>query len=736
MEEAIGTREVRNDQAPEQPGSSRRSFLRQAVGVASGLALAPLFSTNAEAQTNGFSNPPEIVHKGGTLQGVIQMGDADRSVPNAADTHLRMFQGWDLSQTSSQAAPGAAAVGPGPTLRARVGGKVDIMFLNKVNEDKFPYSLVTEEGNQFGCDASTQQTTYPANDQFPNCFHGSSTSNLHFHGTHTDPDGLGDNVLVQILPDKNTSQAEWAKIFDPIFKAKQPPAMWHEMPLAYQTKQLGYTVKQLQDAQKASKKLGRAGLVGKYDDDAAAKAARDKRPAPSSLWDWDVAQVLLNEWPQYLVGAYPNCLQLPQYTAGGKFEMGQSPGTHWYHAHKHGATSLHIFNGLSGALVIEGDYDDKLRAFFGKQLPAGRKLVDRVMVFQQITATQNLEKNSLDSPGTGNNQKLINGKFNPIIQMQPGEIQLWRFVNAMGGGNKGTLIPSLFDDMKAAGFELRQVAADGVQFAWQNYLDQPFLEGKGKAGQVPGGLTISAGNRADLLVKAPTTAKTARLIVPADVGGSAPKNQTLFVVQVAAATGNEPPVKEMHFFQDNAEDKKAYPPFPMYLNDLPAQTTISSNVEFGWGVPDGKGGTTQNAPRGKLPNSPPHFSINGKQFGENQATADQCMPLAAVQDWLVTNTTGIAHPFHIHINPFQIVEIKDGTGKVYTPDANRIWQDVVAIPPGGSVQIRHRFADFTGTYVLHCHILAHEDRGMMQLVRVVKKDNFPAGCKLDHVAHH
>jgi FtsP/CotA-like multicopper oxidase with cupredoxin domain len=112
------------------------------------------------------------------------------------------------------------------------------------------------------------------------------------------------------------------------------------------------------------------------------------------------------------------------------------------------------------------------------------------------------------------------------------------------------------------------------------------------------------------------------------------------------------------------------------------------------------------------------------------------MPLAAVQDWLVTNTTGIAHPFHIHINPFQIVEIKDGTGKVYTPDANRIWQDVVAIPPGGSVQIRHRFADFTGTYVLHCHILAHEDRGMMQLVRVVKKDNFPAGCKLDHVAHH
>jgi FtsP/CotA-like multicopper oxidase with cupredoxin domain len=114
------------------------------------------------------------------------------------------------------------------------------------------------------------------------------------------------------------------------------------------------------------------------------------------------------------------------------------------------------------------------------------------------------------------------------------------------------------------------------------------------------------------------------------------------------------------------------------------------------------------------------------------------MPLGDVQDWLLTNTTSMAHPFHIHINPFQIVEIVDKVnGKTYTPDGDLIWQDVIAIPPkGGSVRIRSRFADFTGTYVLHCHILAHEDRGMMQLVRVVKKENYKAGCALGHVAHH
>ena len=50
-----------------------------------------------------------------------------------------------------------------------------------------------------------------------------------------------------------------------------------------------------------------------------------------------------------------------------------------------------------------------------------------------------------------------------------------------------------------------------------------------------------------------------------------------------------------------------------------------------------------------------------------------------------------------------------------------IWWDDIAIPPGGYVKFLSRFVDFTGQYVLHCHILAHEDRGMMQLVEVAPK---------------
>lgn len=739
MEHMNNSSETEEPEKRRQEEGSRRDFIRQALSAGVGLVLVPMLSSDAEGQTtNLFANPPEIVHKKGVLQGVIQASGATRSVPNSGPTTLRLFQGWDLSQTSAQAAPPVAAVAPGPTLRARVGGKVQLMLLNKIDDGLFPFSMDTAEGNQFGCDASTSPAVYPAEDVWPNCFHGSSTSNLHFHGTHTSPDGTGDNVLVQVVPDTATTQQQWAAMFKRLFNMPHPPKSWSEMPADYQRQQLGYTVAEMRKA-KQEGTLKPAGLVNAFDEAQAKKALKDKRPEPSPLWQWDSQQVLSDQWPQYIAGAFPNYLELPEYKPGGPFLMGQAPGSFWYHAHKHGSTSIHIFNGLAGAMIIEGDYDDKLRAFFRRQLPPKRELTERVMVFQQITAVQNLLRTGGDNARTGNNQKLINGQLNAIIQMQPGEIQLWRFINAMGGGNKGTIQPALFDSLKKQGFEMRQVACDGVQFAWQNYLDQPFLEGKGATGKFPGGLNIAAGNRADLLVKAPMTAVTARF---------ADSLTSLFVVEVVAA---QPAIKEMQFFKDNEADKKAYPVLPAFLKDLDAPAEVAHSIEFGWNMGDG--------PRGAPPNAPPHFMLNGKQFGENMTTVDQCVPLNETQDWELTNTTSIAHPFHIHVNPFQIVEIDTPTevnGVVtvqkYTPGPNKIWQDVINIPPSkgilgdpdpakalqpGKVRIRQKFADFTGTYVLHCHILAHEDRGMMQLVRVVeKKGDIPGGCKLDHIAHH
>jgi FtsP/CotA-like multicopper oxidase with cupredoxin domain len=77
----------------------------------------------------------------------------------------------------------------------------------------------------------------------------------------------------------------------------------------------------------------------------------------------------------------------------------------------------------------------------------------------------------------------------------------------------------------------------------------------------------------------------------------------------------------------------------------------------------------------------------------------------------------IKHPFHIHVNPCWVVKINDKPIDPY-------WADTIALSSGtpknpGSVTFRSRFLDFKGAYVMHCHMLAHEDMGMMQTVEVV-----------------
>ncbi len=442
---------------------------------------------------------------------------------------------------------------------------------------------------------------------------------------------------------------------------------------------------------------------------------------------------------------------MPEWKEGGKYKAGQAPGTHWYHAHKHGSTALHILNGLAGAFIIEGDYDKSLKDFY----PG---LVENILVFQQIDSQENLERTNRNPARTGGGNQLVNGQQTPTIKMKPGEIQLFRIVNATvgsvgGGAGPGTIGPDLFTTKT---FAFRQIAQDGVQFSWNNYVAQPYLSGKipPLSGTAPG-LRLLAGNRADVLVKAPTTA--GGTTTPFTSNG-----KTVFFVQVT----NDTPV-QMQFFDESTQAK--YPVYPKFLYDLP----VSSNsvnphpVRFGWDAGPARnavGGGRITSPGDQF-GKPPHFTIDDRQFEQNGPVIDQCVKLNDLQDWSLENYTTVAHPFHIHINPFQVVEINvpsiDAATKTikwtnYKPPRNDtshgvyVWQDVIAIPPGvvdpatgrmvgGRVVIRQQFLDFWGTYVLHCHILAHEDRGMMQLVRVVNPDiepGYPASCQASIPQHH
>ena len=105
------------------------------------------------------------------------------------------------------------------------------------------------------------------------------------------------------------------------------------------------------------------------------------------------------------------------------------------------------------------------------------------------------------------------------------------------------------------------------------------------------------------------------------------------------------------------------------------------------------------------------FMIDGKEFDHTRV--DRTMTLNGVQEWTLSSKNG-SHPFHIHVNPFQVIKIN---GKPVDP----VWRDTILVRsnPPVTVTMRTRYEVFTGKYVLHCHNLVHEDRGMMQLIEIL-----------------
>jgi len=130
------------------------------IALAALLILLPGGTFPARAQNLGspaFANPSEIDDHPSEkrLVGVIEMTDATLQVPNTGTETLRLFVGWDPTKSPNGPTPGPG-VAPGPTLRARVGDLIEITFLNKVDDSKFPYTFDTNSPpgfSGFGCDS-------------------------------------------------------------------------------------------------------------------------------------------------------------------------------------------------------------------------------------------------------------------------------------------------------------------------------------------------------------------------------------------------------------------------------------------------------------------------------------------------------------------------------------------------------------------------------------------------------
>ena len=728
---------------------------------------------------------PEIVSQGGRLKGTIVLADSPRAqalrqtTPNP-QTLKCVPQLHRLFQTTESAGPANTKTPPptipGPTLRASLGDVVELTFLNQI--DPLDYGDTIDRWENLspsqinapgaGCDSVTNGTGYPklsdnSFDNMPNCFHGSTTGNLHFHGTHTSPMGTADNVFLGIRPSPRPNAgppvvtgASVATDFNTFFancESKLKANNLLEWPLTWS--QMGIP----------DWLAGQKAMLQAYD---AGKAEQQQ------LWPVDAKQDAAGAFPQYYVGSFPYCFLLPKFPGSeqpaGSMQMGQAPGTMWYHAHKHGSTALNVSNGMAGVFIIEDDspggYDGAIKGYYlnhpnNRKLPGQTKpapnwpILQTTMLVNQLAGTPRFETKTPGQIG-GAAPFSINGQQLPTVSMNPGEVQLWRIVNA-------STISGFYLKALPAGFTWQQTAQDGVQFDDANFHSRA---------QRP--VFVAAGNRIDLLVRAPAVlAANTNLTVFVAQGVSqsqAQDTQTpttpLLTLKVAGKAVTMPMLPTM-------------PARPGFLKDVATAEINTPARMLNFQTAGVASGASQHT-----------IGIDGgaqQKFEEGPAlTIDK---LGTVEEWKISNSTngGIDHPFHIHLNPFQVTEVFDpnaplvnekgqvqfdsngtaiplyifsGTPKpgqcllssdpaswhpcptrtsVYAGKTN-IWWDVFPIPdattvPGtttvvpGYFKMRTRFVDYAGSYVLHCHILAHEDRGMMLAVNLATN---PSMIQMQH----
>jgi suppressor of ftsI len=106
------------------------------------------------------------------------------------------------------------------------------------------------------------------------------------------------------------------------------------------------------------------------------------------------------------------------------------------------------------------------------------------------------------------------------------------------------------------------------------------------------------------------------------------------------------------------------------------------------------------------------FYINGKQFDATHVNF--VAKLGTTEEWIIRNVSREEHPFHIHVNDFMVMSVNGKPVQSYGE------QDTVPLPWHGEVRIRMHFNRFTGATVFHCHIVAHEDSGMMGIIDITK----------------
>jgi FtsP/CotA-like multicopper oxidase with cupredoxin domain len=350
----------------------------------------------------------------------------------------------------------------------------------------------------------------------------------------------------------------------------------------------------------------------------------------------------------------------------------QPPGLYWYHTHSHGESYIQDLDGMSGAIVVEG---------IERYVPEVLNMRERILVLRDLVLPSDAaeRKSVMESvamqttqcgtaPEKPERAFTVNGSLRPQIDIGPGERQFWRIVNAS---------PDRYADLQLDAVSLDVVALDGMPLSFHD----PSIR-KRSMNHV---LVPPAGRVEAIVTGPPADTHAALRSLCFDTGPDGDSNPAMVLADVVSA---QPPRPQARSALGGAP---VYATFPSTV----LKRVEASEPQFVVNFTEDKQG----------------FYINGQKF-EMDSGPMLTVDVGSLQHWRVTNPTREVHPFHIHQVHFLTYAVDRN------PVKDPVWLDTVNVPYGSSVDLVMDFTDpiIRGMSVFHCHLLNHEDKGMMAKV--------------------
>jgi FtsP/CotA-like multicopper oxidase with cupredoxin domain len=362
----------------------------------------------------------------------------------------------------------------------------------------------------------------------------------------------------------------------------------------------------------------------------------------------------------------------------------EPPGLYWYHPHPHGFSERQVQGGASGALIVEG---------IERAVPDVARLPQRVMVLRDQSISDLRFRNDA-TPAWDisiNYVPILYPAYRPaVISAKPSTQELWRVVNA----GADTILNLQFL-VKGAPQSLRVVAIDGVPLARDAARSQTVSN-----------IELPPGARAEFVITTPVADQQAELVTTKwNTGTEGDSDPTRPIVNIVSrADANEPA----------APTKEKLATWKPYAKRADRERRIERRLYFSQFSPNPAEGDTSVFYYVTVAGSRP------EEYRMGQAP-NIVVHQGDVEDWMVENRAQEDHVFHIHQLHFQVLDIN---GK---PVKDRVSRDTFNLPhwdgagPYPSVKLRMDFRDpsAVGTSLYHCHILKHEDMGMMGVIEVL-----------------